>query len=427
MSETATSTAADAQLVDRDTPSFSDPTAITNPLLPVGELSQVVYVGAAGGWSTRVEVTLLPRTRSIVWEGRHVSTLATQAISYTDHGVSEVRLSFFAQADDGSVWSFGSEVMELEGGVVESNAGSWLAGRDGPPAMAMPADPQVGDVFRPRNIADVAYEEATVLSTSEQVEGADGVVDGVMVAERRLADGSIGQALYAPGYGEYRIELSADVTLAAVALPANGRSTPVPAALAAFRSVAITLADPAKDDGKSGDVLASIAQLGASLAALEETAPPPVFHALQASVGELSVTAASETSHDLRRAACQAALAATDLELIYRGQAATDLGRIALWGRLAAIDAEAGDLTLLRNDIAVIEAMWERTKDRLEKPARTELQDRLVSLTDAVAREDLMAVGVASGHLVRAFEGLIDVVAAERADGSNGPAEAGPS
>lgn len=37
-------------------------------------------------------------------------------------------------------------------GVLDNTDGTWLAGKDGPPGMIMPADTQVGDVYRPENI-----------------------------------------------------------------------------------------------------------------------------------------------------------------------------------------------------------------------------------------------------------------------------------
>ncbi len=52
----------------------------------------------------------------------------------------------YAQADDGSVWYFGEDVFDFRDGAIVVTEGTWLAGRDGPAAMIMPADPQVGDV-----------------------------------------------------------------------------------------------------------------------------------------------------------------------------------------------------------------------------------------------------------------------------------------
>ena len=49
--------------------------------------------------------------------------------------------------------------------------GTWLAGKDGPAAMIMPADPQVGDVYRPENIPGFVFEEVTVKAVDQTLDG----------------------------------------------------------------------------------------------------------------------------------------------------------------------------------------------------------------------------------------------------------------
>ena len=62
----------------------------------------------------------------------------------------EVAYDLYAQADDGSVWYFGEDVFNFADGAIVDTHGTWIAGVDGPAAMIMPADPQVGDVTGPR-------------------------------------------------------------------------------------------------------------------------------------------------------------------------------------------------------------------------------------------------------------------------------------
>ena len=52
--------APESQRVDRATPAFSRPTEITNPLLPIAEVTQSLQLGTADGKPFRAEVTLLP-------------------------------------------------------------------------------------------------------------------------------------------------------------------------------------------------------------------------------------------------------------------------------------------------------------------------------------------------------------------------------
>jgi hypothetical protein len=97
--------APEGQRVDRTTPTFSRPTEITNPLLPVAEVTQSLQLGSVDGKPFRAEVTLLPGTKAIAWNGRQVPTRIHQYVAYSGGRILEVALDWYAQADDGSVWS----------------------------------------------------------------------------------------------------------------------------------------------------------------------------------------------------------------------------------------------------------------------------------------------------------------------------------
>ena len=77
--------------VDRARPSFTDPTRITNPRFPVAGLTQVLQLGHEGGKPLRVEVTRLPRPRTIEWDGRRVGTVASQFVAYLDGRIQRWR------------------------------------------------------------------------------------------------------------------------------------------------------------------------------------------------------------------------------------------------------------------------------------------------------------------------------------------------
>jgi hypothetical protein len=198
--------AADSARVDRGRPGFSDPTRITNPRFPVAGLTQVLQLGHEGGKPLRVEVTRLPRPRTIEWDGRWVGTVASQFVAYLDGRIQEVAVDYFAQADDGSVWYFGEDVANYRDGTVADHDGSWLAGRDGPPGMIMPADPREGDVYRSENIPGLVFEQDTVRSTTGTVDGPRGPVQGATLVEELLMDGTVEHKAFAPGYGEFRAQ-----------------------------------------------------------------------------------------------------------------------------------------------------------------------------------------------------------------------------
>jgi hypothetical protein len=62
--------------------------------------------------------------------------------------------------------------------------------------MIMPADPQVGDVNRPENIAGLVFEEMAVAETDKTVDGPRGSVEGAIVG-RELHGNVLGQGLRA--------------------------------------------------------------------------------------------------------------------------------------------------------------------------------------------------------------------------------------
>src|ERR671911_2334646 len=99
--------APESERVDLTMPTFSDPTNVTNPLFPVSLQESVLMLGHVDGKPFRTEVTLLPETRIIEWEGQRVETLVSQYNAFLDGRIEEVAYDYYAQADDGSVWYFG--------------------------------------------------------------------------------------------------------------------------------------------------------------------------------------------------------------------------------------------------------------------------------------------------------------------------------
>lgn len=114
-------TAPESERVDLAEPTFSDPTAVTNPRFPIAELDQVIQLGEEASAALRFEVTLLPDAKVIEWNGQQVETLVSQFVAYEDGRVLEVAVDFFAQADDGAVWYFGEDVANyVDGAVIEA-------------------------------------------------------------------------------------------------------------------------------------------------------------------------------------------------------------------------------------------------------------------------------------------------------------------
>ena len=160
-----TSNAEGLNPVDTVMPVFSHPTNITNPLFPVSAVRSIVLLGEADGERTKFEITRLPLRKIIDWNGQRINTVVSQFTAFTNGRIHESALDYFAQADDGSVWYLGEDVSNYDNGVVVDHKGTWLAGRDGPGGMIMPAHPAVGDVFHSENIPGLVFEEDTVTAT----------------------------------------------------------------------------------------------------------------------------------------------------------------------------------------------------------------------------------------------------------------------
>lgn len=223
--------APESERVDLATPSFSNPTSVTNPLFPISNINQVLLLGSVGGVPFRAEYTLLPGTKTISLNGQQVETLVVQYLAYLDGRIHEVALDWYGQADDGAVWYFGEDVFNYEDGVIADTEGTWLAGRDGPVAMIMPADPQAGDVYRPENIPGLVFEEVTVKSVGVTVDGPRGAVEGALVVRELHMDGTFEDKTFAPGYGEFHTGSGSDLEAAALAVPTDALPGPLPAEL----------------------------------------------------------------------------------------------------------------------------------------------------------------------------------------------------
>lgn len=224
--------------VDLAMPTFTNPTEITNLLFPVSSQHSVLLLGTVEDQAFRTEVTLLPATRIIEWEGQQVETLVSQYVAFLDGRIEEVAYDLYAQADDGSVWYFGENVFNFANGVIADTHGTWIAGVDGPAAMILPADPQVGDVYRPENIPGLVFEEVTVTSTDEILDGPRGPIEGGLTVEELHMDGATEEKTFAPGYGEFYTAGGGEVEALALAVPTDAADGPTPADLERMTSSA---------------------------------------------------------------------------------------------------------------------------------------------------------------------------------------------
>ena len=391
--------APESERVDLTMPTFSDPTTITNPLFPVSLQESVLMLGHVEGKPFRTEVTLLPETRIIEWEGQRVETLVSQYNAFLDGRIEEVAYDYYAQADDGSVWYFGEDVFDFRDGAVVVTEGTWLAGRDGPAAMIMPADPQVGDVYRTENAPGFVFEEVTVRSTDETLDGPLGPIQGGMLADELHSDGKTEQKVFAPGYGEFYTAGGGDVEALALAVPTDAATKPLPAELTTLSSGALEIFDGAG----SGDWAAASATLRAMEAAWQAYRTGDVPRLIEPRMNEaLEVLARAVQSRQMaeaRTAAIQAARSSFDLQLPYRPEAEVDLARMGLWTAQLLVDEAAGDADGVGADAFALDYDRDRIRDAVDARDLVRINTEIGTIQVAVVEGELAGAAAAAERL----------------------------
>ena len=174
---------------------------IDNPYLPMAPGARWTYRETdPEGARQRVDVSVTSRTRSI---------LGIDAVVVHDKVTARGQLventfDWYAQDACGNVWYMGENTKEYEHGVVVSTAGSWEAGVDGAqPGVIMPAQPQVGLIYRQEYYAGEAEDAAKILDLDEHAQVPFGHFrDVVLVKEYTpLHHRFLEYKLYAEGVG----------------------------------------------------------------------------------------------------------------------------------------------------------------------------------------------------------------------------------
>ena len=183
----------------------------------------MVQLGDEGDEALRHEITTLPETRTIEWNGRTIETVVSQFVAYGDGRILEVALDYFAQADGRPSGTSARTSTTTRTASLDDHDGTWLAGRDGPPGMIMPAHPRVGDVYRPENIPGLVFEEVTVKERRPDRPRAPGPVPGAILVQERLFDGALEDKFFAPGYGEFEAVVATEDEHVTVAIAPSHR------------------------------------------------------------------------------------------------------------------------------------------------------------------------------------------------------------
>jgi hypothetical protein len=386
--------------VDLKTPTFTQSTEITNPLFPISRLRSVVLLGHVEGKPFRTETTLLPGARTVVWRGQKIRVLISQYLAYLDRQITEVALDRYAQADDGSVWYLGEDVFDYEKGTVKFTEGTWLAGREGPPAMIMPAHPKVGDVYRTENAPGIVFEEVTVKSVGSTVKGPRGRVHGAMVARELHSDGTSEDKLFAPGYGEFRTSGGGDLEALALAVPTDAAMGPRPRALDVLSIGATAILEAARlKDWETA--MATLRRMKAAWQTVQaEGTPPLIRERLNTNLPTLVRTVSKRKPAQAAQKAIDVEQSALDLELRYRPASEIDRRRFELWTQQLRVYAAAHNVGGVTGAVAVLEWIRDRFAQTLPAAKRHQLDQQLRALRVATDAKNLPAAADQAARLV---------------------------
>ena len=396
-----------SERVDLERPTFTHPTEITNPLFPISNLKSALLLGHVSGKPFRTETTLLPGTTAVAWDGRVVRVLVSQYMAYLDGRLEEVALDRYAQADDGSVWYFGEDVFDYRHGAVAMTEGTWLAGREGPAAMIMPGDPQVGDVYRTENVPGIVFEEVTVDSIGKTVEGPAGPIQGAMIARELHSDGTSEDKIFAPRYGEFRTSGGGDLEALALAVPVNALPAPEPVELRTLTVGATAILEAARVADWEG-AAATMRHMNAAWSTIRSGSPPPmVSDRMGGGLKTLAKAVNARRVADTTQAAIDVGQSALDLELRYRAPVEINADRFVLWTQQLRVDAAKGNLDGVTCDVAVLEWIRDRITGVLTATDRSEIDSRLRELRSTADARNLPSAADQAARLAARLRSML--------------------
>ena len=382
---------------------FTNPTAVTNPLFPIAELRSAILNGRVDGKTFHTETTLLPFTQIIEWTpGQCVRVLVSQYMAFLDGRLQEVAIDLYAQADDGSVWYLGEDVHDYDvNGRIVTTEGTWHAGTDGPAAMIMPSDPQIGDANRPENIPGNVFEEVVVTKVDQTLDGPSGPIDGVMVATETHQDGSLSDKVFAPGYGEFLSTDGPDIEALALAAPTDALPGGVPVELStistgADRIFASRLSAPAQWRNARATAREMVAAWNTFRAGV---VPPRLIKPTRLALDDLEAQIEARDRSRTLAASVEVSFASVDLQLRYRPVTEVDTIRFELWARRVLVDVGTGSLGGARSDFVTMEWIRDRFAHTLGVVTRTRLDTLVRDIGTAIFDGDLDATASLASEL----------------------------
>ena len=407
---TGTGCAPRSKRVDLYEPTFSKPSSVTNPLLPISTLDSVVYVGDVDHKPFRTETTLLPKTTIIEYKGQKIESLTFQYMAFSDGRLEEIAVDFFAQDDLGAVFYLGEDVADYNKlGVVYTHEGTWHAGVEGPIAMNMPPVPQLGDAWLAENAAPAAWEQITVKSVDVTLDGPSGKILGSVVTAEWKLDSTGEEKIFAPGYGELSTGSLATNNLEALALaiPIDALTGAVPSELQALATGTSSIFNAAE----AGDWTGASAALATVKSNWESyragVAVPPLLEAEMDRILVLVTTGVG--ANDARQARHQAIdLTRFIYDFHLRYQPSTEINKVRfdLWLAQVLVDAAVGVPGPVKGDAATLELVWDRIAHTFDAPTAAAVESGLAELRTAADAENAEQARTAATKLRASFAAI---------------------
>jgi len=391
---------------------FTHSTSVTNPLFPISDLHSAILNGHVDGKVFHTETTLLPFQKLIEWTpGQCVRVLTSQYMAFLGGRLQETAIDLYAQADDGSVWYLGETVSDYApNGLVITTEGTWQAGIDGPFAMIMPSDPQVGDVNRAENLPGNSFEEVHVTKVDQTFEnGPSGPVSGGMIALEIHQDAAPSNKLLAPGYGEFLSRDGHDIEAMALASPTDSLNGGVPPELAAISRGANRIYASRLSTPGEWTAARAIAQrmLDAWTTFRAGDVPPRLVKPTEDALQNLVSQTAAQNRSKTYAASIDAAYASNDLQLRYRPVTKIDTARFELWVRRALLDATDGSIGGVRSDVVTLEWIRDRIASSLDPVTLVQVDTAVSGLGVAVGDGDVKAAAATARSLDEVMRALL--------------------
>jgi len=263
-------------------------------------------------------------------------------------------------------------------------------------------------VYRPENIPGFVFEEVTVKSITETVDGPQGPISGAMLVEELLMDGVVEDKIFAPGYGEFMAQVVSEDELVTVSIgvPLDAVGGPVPAEVDQLATASADIVVAAGTADWAG-VTALLAGAIAAWDTYRGTGVPPLtadgmdvaLEAMSAAVGTQDAAATQQAANDL-------AYVVTDLRLRHEEPATVDVERMDIVARQMMVDAAAEDEAFVLGNVRHLEALWARTSHAVAAAPATSIEGLLADLGAAAKSADYAAATAAAQALRAAVAGL---------------------